>query len=264
MSLRCRLRFLTFGAEDQTIVDEELAAQHAEQQQAGDDVGDRGRDAELRLQRFGALGQNGQHQRDRDHCKGIELAEPRHRDGGEAHAVGHAVVKRTIGAGDDDEADNTADCAGQEHGAHHDAADVHAGIARRVDGVADNGDFITVLGVAHVDEDEYHQRQHDDPPAMDAENLRQTGGAVKLRNDLRAGASFPRTALQPCDDANDDIVHHQGEERLIGVPLRLEERGDQAPDAAGEGGSQRHDDQQQRGRQQYPILWRSSFPVYLL
>ena len=93
-----------------------------------------------------------------------------------------------------------------------------------------------------MDEDDQHQ--HDDPAAVHAEHLRQAGAGIKLRDDLRTGAAFPRTTLQPPDHADDDVVHHEREERLVGVPFRLEERRDKAPHAAGQRACERHDEQQ--------------------
>ncbi len=48
---------------------------------------------------------------------------------------------------------------------------------------------------------------------------------IELGDDLRAGTAFPRTALQPADDADDDVVHHESEERFVGVPLALKKAG---------------------------------------
>ena len=76
---------------------------------------------------------------------------------------------------------------------------------------------------------------------MDAEDFREARGGVKLRDDLRAGTAFPRAALQPRDNADDNVVHHQGEQRLIGVPLGLEEGGNSTPHAARHQGASQHD-----------------------
>ena len=44
-----------------------------------------------------------------------ELSQPCHGDGGEADAACHAVIKRVVCTGDNDEADKAGDGAGQEH-----------------------------------------------------------------------------------------------------------------------------------------------------
>ena len=44
---------------------------------------------------------------------------------------------------------------------------------------------------------------------------------------------------------NGHIVHHEREERLIGVPVGSEESGDEAPDRAGHRAGHEHDHQQQ-------------------
>ena len=105
-----------------------------------------------------------------------------------------------------------------------------------------------MLGVVHVNVHEHDEDQHDDPAAVNAQDLRQRGRPIELGDDLRAGTAFPRTALQPADDADDDVVHHESEERFVGVPLGLEEGGDQRPDAAGDSARQTHDEEQDSGR----------------
>jgi len=123
-------------------------------------------------------------------------------------------------------------------------AHVHTGVAGGVQGVTDDGDLVAVLGVVHVEVHYYHQHQHNDPAAVDTENLRQPSGLIEHGDDLRAGTTLPRAALQPADHADDDVVHHQGEQSLVGVPAGLEEGGDQRPNAAGHGARSAHDEQQ--------------------
>ena len=86
-------------AEDQLVVDEELTPQHTEQEDAGDDVGDGGGHRHAGLESLRALAENRQQHGDGHHGKGIQLAQPGHGDGGEAHASGHAVVQRVVGPG---------------------------------------------------------------------------------------------------------------------------------------------------------------------
>ena len=112
----------------------------------------------------------------------------------------------------------TADGAGEEHGAHHDAAHVHARVPGGVDAVADDGDLIAVLGVVHIDVHKHHQHQHDDPAAVDSQNPGQAGRGVELGNNLGTLAALPGAALEPADHADDDVVHHQGEQRLLYPP----------------------------------------------
>ena len=237
---------MALAPEDEAVVDEKLAAQHAEQQYAGDDVGQGGGDAHAGLQRLRALGQHRQQQGDPHHGKGVELAQPRHGDGRKAHPAGHAVVEGVVGPGGDDVPHQAADGPGQEHGPHHDVAHVHARVPGGVHRVADDRDLIAVLGIAHVHVHEHHQHQHDDPPAVYAQHPGQAGRRVELGDNLGAGPALPGAALEPAHQADDDVVHHQGEERLVGVPFCLEKGGDQGPDAAGNRAGQTHDGQQHR------------------
>ena len=104
-----------------------------------------------------------------------------------------------------------------------------------------------MLGVVHIDMHEHHQHQHDDPAAVDPQHPGEAGGGVKLGDDLRALAALPGPALEPADHTDDDVVHHQGEQRLIGVPPGLEKGGNQGPHAAGNGSGDAHDHQQHGG-----------------
>ena len=103
--------------------------------------------------------------------------------------------------------------------------------------------------VVHVDVHENHQNQHDDPAAVDPQHPGKAGGLVKLGYDLGALPALPGPALEPADHADDDIVHHQGEESLVGVPLGLEKGGDQGPEAPGQRARQPHHQQQHGGGQ---------------
>ena len=114
-----------------------------------------------------------------------------------------------------------------------------------------------MLCVAHVDEHQDRQHEHNDPAAVHAEHGRQLGIARKLRDHLAAGGrSLPRATLQPLDDTDDDVVHHQGEQRFVRVPLRLEEGGDEGPQAAAQDRGYGHDEQQRKLRHRLAELQR--------
>ena len=114
------------AAEDQLIVDEELAPQHEEEKHAGDDVGEGRGDTHLGVEGVRALLEDGQQGGYAHHGEGVELGQPGHGDGGEARPGGHAGVQGVVGAGDQQEAHHAGDGAGEEHGAHDDPAHVHA------------------------------------------------------------------------------------------------------------------------------------------
>ena len=108
-----------------------------------------------------------------------------------------------------------------------------------------------MLGVFQVDVHSDGQRhdQNDVQAVSLPENLREPAGLGLLIDDAhRVGADwvFPkRHAI--AGDLNGHIVHHQREERLVGIPLRLEGGGDHTPDAAAHQTGRGHN-QQQRGR----------------
>ena len=61
------------------------------------------------------------------------------------------VVMRVVRTGGEQQADEAADRAGEDHGAHDDALDLDARIARGALAFADNGDLIAVLAVIEID-----------------------------------------------------------------------------------------------------------------
>ena len=76
---------------------------------------------------------------------------------------------------------------------------------------------------------------------MDSKDGRQKSILVEERNLLCSWSSFPGTTLEPGDDANGDVVHHESEQCLVGVVLCLEEAWNGSPDGSAYGCSEEHD-----------------------
>ena len=142
------------------VVDEELAADDEEQDDARQDIGEGAVQAEGRGDLAGAAAEDHQQQGHEDHDNGVELGHPGHHDGGEAPAVhdggGHGVV----GAGGQQQADQAAQGAGQGHGPDDDPVHLDAGIAGGAAAFAHHGDLIAVLAVVQIDVHQARENGH--------------------------------------------------------------------------------------------------------
>ena len=231
------------------VIDEELAAEHEEQYDAGDDLTGVLVQVELAGDLNRALLHEHQQEGDRHHGEGIQLGKPRDHDGREAAPARQTGGDGVARATDEHEARQAAETAGDRHGAYDDVFDVDARVARGVHAGAHVGNFIAVLGIAQVDVDERRDRhdQHQVPAVGEAEQLGQPAGLV-LRIDqahaVGARGVFPEDDAEG-HDLRGDVVHHQRKQRFVGVPARLEQRRDDAPDHARHDGGQRHHEQQQ-------------------
>ena len=239
------------AAGDDAVVDEELTAQNEEQDDAGDDVGgvlvQRVRRRDLRRT---ALEEN-QQERDERHIEGVELGQPCDNNGREAAPVGGRRGDGLILAGHDQEAAQAADRAGDQHRAHRNAADVDARIPRGVLALADNADLIALLGEAQIGV--HDEGQHNDHNDVDGVALAHNDGEPAGLGRLVQRAEARRLAAHDVGHAGNNgrsnVVHHQGEQRLVRVPAGLEPRGDEAPQCARGNAAQRHGGKQQRQRQ---------------
>ena len=155
------------------------------------------------------------------------------------------------GAGHGDEACQTADGAGDSHGADGDLLHVDAGVPGGVLTVAHHGDLISLLGIFQVQEHPHRQQQHQDniQAVFLAEQLREPavlGPLVDDAHGIGAHGIFPQ-GHKVAGELDGHVVHHQGEQRFIGVPHSLEGGGHHAPRRTSQQADHRHDDQQQGG-----------------
>ena len=112
--------------EDQPVVDEEFAAENAEQDNPRDDVCDEVVQTEARRDLSRTLFKEDQHERDQRHVERVELRQPCDDDRREAVAARRVRCDRVLVARDDDEAAETADRTRDQHRAHNDLIDVDA------------------------------------------------------------------------------------------------------------------------------------------
>lgn len=241
---------LASAAEDQPVTDEELTAQHTEQDDTGEHIGHGFRDGVVGdgVDGAGTFLQDGQEEGDEHHTEGVELCQPGHGNAGEAHAAGHGVGQGVLDAGDQDEAHDAGDGAGDGHGADDDLGHVDAGVMRGGFALAHHGDLKAVLGVFQVAEHEEHQQDDEEDADGDIPHVGHSRAALEQADELGApGALFPGAALEVLDDADGDVVHHQGKQRFVGAPLGAEHRRDETPQRAADGASHAHDQDEQPG-----------------
>ena len=156
-----------------------------------------------------------------------------------------------VDTGGHEEAHHGAQGAGEDHGADDDPIHLDAGIAGGALALTHHGDLIAVLAVLQIDEHKSGHKSHDQngqkilithcgQPASVAILIDNTNLTCALRHfpdDDEIGGKL-----------HGNVVHHQGEQGLVGVPLGLEEGGQEAPDGAGHDRSrQRDNDQHGRG-----------------
>ena len=154
-----------------------------------------------------------------------------------------------VGAAYQQKSCQTADGTGQEHGADDDLLHLDANVAGGTLTLAHNGDLIAVLGVVQVD-------IHGDGEQCHHKNIQQVLVATDLGQPAGHGALVNHADLAgalghlPHDDEEGDqlsghIVHHQGEQGLVGIPLCLEEGGNGSPDGACQNAGDDHNEDQQ-------------------
>lgn len=258
-----RLTSFDGTAELHAIVSEEFAAEDEEEDDAGQDLGEIVVELEDRRHLLARQLHEAIERGEDDHEERVGVRQPRDDDRGEAAAAGGVFRQRAGDGRDGEEAREAADTTRDRHGAHIDNGDADTGIARGVLRIADDGDLIAVLRVAQVGPHEHddEQHDHDDPHIVLVVEiprehfadpaLVQTGRILTVVDDADLDGALralpDRAEIE--DDLRGDVIHHQGEERLVGIPLRLEEAGDHAPDRAEHNGQQRHEDEQWNGRQ---------------
>ena len=104
-----------------------------------------------------------------------------------------------------------------------------------------------MLGIAHVDGDE-DRHGHDDKDERHeavAEEFRKPAfPRVRVDGAHRGFGAAPD--IRECvDNVDRDVIHHKSEERLVGVPLRLEVCGNECPQRAKNGGGEEHEKEQE-------------------
>ena len=240
-----RLFRLLFGeAELHLVVDEELARYDEEEEHARQDVGEIAADAECTRDLCAAHVDEGVKQCGEAHRHGAELAEPGDQNRREASAVHGVGGDGVAGAADDQKPRKPAHDAAEYHGADDDLLDIDADILRGVFALAHDGELVTVLAEAEVDEHQDDEHRDDD----DVEDVVIPADLGEVP--VGQGAEDGGAAGHPLVDADRnelhcDIVHHEGEQSLVGAPLRLEDCGDDRPRHAEQHAHSEHDEYEQ-------------------
>ena len=94
-----------------------------------------------------------------------------------------------------------------------------------------------MLAVLHVaeDKDRHRSRNDDGQQVLVPPDDRQPSGVAGLVDDADLSGALRLLPQNDeiCAELNGDIVHHQGEQGFIGIPLCLADRRDQPPDSSG-------------------------------
>ena len=233
-ALRSGCRFV-FMIEHHFVLNEELAADDEEEDYTGEYIRERRVEHELCRDLGGASLHEHQKERREHHSERVELCEPGYHDRGKASAADEVGVDGVRAARDEKQAGYSADGARDYHCADYHLFDVDADVARGVFAFADNGDLIAVLAVFEVDINKYRYNGDDD----DVQHILLAEQRREPPLCQQRGTDGVRTALvchleEVLDELNGNVVHHQGEERFVGVPECLEHCGNDCPDDAGE------------------------------
>ena len=142
----------------------------------------------------------------------------------------------------DQKACQTADRARHDHGADDNLSHVDTDVARGVFALAHHADLISVLGVIQIDV--HHSRQsqgHEDQKQILIEDHGQMSKRQTRQDASVAGAPFCEAKRhKSCSN----VVHHQGKQRFVGVPLCLKDCGQSTPNSARQHSGCKHDQQE--------------------
>ena len=150
--------------------------------------------------------------------------------------------------GHNQKAAQAADGTGQQHSTDHHAADIDAGIAGGVFTLAHNADLVPLLGVFEVSVHRKGQHQHHNnidgvALAVDHGQPASLGGFVQ---GAQAGCLAAHDIRHAGHNAGGNVVHHQGEQRFVGVPAGFEPGRNKGPDGTGQHTADDHGGKQQR------------------
>ena len=235
--------------EAQTVADKELAADDKEQDNAGEDIAEGMVQAVDGGNLAGTPAEKHQQQAGEHHHQGIELGQPGNHNRGEAPTTGNGGGDGMVGAAHEQKPREAAQAAGNHHGAHDDLAHVDAHIPGGALTFAHHGNLVALLGALQVEIHHEGQRGYDQnvQQVLVGADLRQPAGLGVLIDDAdfaRALGHFPEDD-EIGNQLSRHIVHHQGEQSLIGVPLGLADGGNAAPDSTGHNAGNHHQHNEQ-------------------
>ena len=234
------------------IIKEEFAADDEEEDDAGGDVRDVAREAESLCDLAGALLQEFDQEARQDHHEGIELREPGDQHGGKAVAACQRAGNGVCTACHQQEAGEAGKAAGERGGTDNDLSDIDADVAGGILALTHDGDLIAVFAVLKIDVHEYGQEgNNDDVQRIFLAEERGQPAAVAL---AVHNAQDPGTARDPdrdhgIDELDRHVVHHQGEQCLIGAETGFEKGRDTGPDDPGDQRCREHQKNEHAARE---------------
>ena len=187
-----------------------------------------------------------------DHAHGVEPAQQRHHDGGEAQPARNVLQQKLMNAGNLDHAGEPREPAGNAR--HHDPgpADRHSRIARGLLVGADDAGTEPDRRAQHQPVKDSGRRDGDEDAGVQA---RRTQDARQLRGfgyGVGLGEELIRLDERPGDEVVDhverDVVEHDGGDDLRGAELRPEDTGDHPPERAADEPGEDHRGQGDIGR----------------
>ena len=230
------LRLLLPGTKIQPVIDEKFAPDDEEQNDTGQDVRKRGIQLECGGNLPRAPLQEDDQQCRKNHGDRVELAQPRHHDCRKALSARRVCRHRMADAAHQQKARYAAERAGEHHGADDDLFDIDPDIPRGVLALAHDRDLISVLAVLQIDVEQ--NRQHGNNDDRQKRFVPKQRGEPALLGHQVDNADGPRSLRrlpfghQERDELHGNVVHHQGKQRLVGVPPGAENRGDHRPQHA--------------------------------
>ena len=167
------------------------------------------------------------------HGQRIEFGHPGNKHGGEALASRDGRRDGVVDASHKKQTHQAAQCAGQHHRTDDDLFYFDAHVFRGIFTLAHNRDGIALFAVIQVN---IHKYGDDDSH----KNAQQIFGTEQLGQPARVGILVDDADLTgalghlPQDGEKShqlgcNVIHHQGRQRLVGVPFCLEKRRDKAP-----------------------------------
>ena len=141
---------------------------------------------------------------------------------------------------------NAANGTGENHRADNDAFDVDTDIFCGVLALAHHRDFIPVLAVLqiYIQDPRQYCHHNDVQQILHAKQVRDAGAKQFRTHGI--GTGLVRNFQKILNQLHGNIVHHQSEQGLVGVPVCLEKCRDEAPCGAGNHCRRQHQKHQHR------------------
>ena len=183
-----------------------------------------------------AVDQKGEEEGCRYDSDGMQHAEERDDDGGEAVVVRHSLDRPAVDCCDLDATGKAGEGAGDDHCERHIALDADAAVAGRAALGSAGPHLVAEARLPHEEVDEDCQDQGDEDAiveapcdASDLDGGRQSGALRRSGARERLGRVEQRDAEAEGVELGRDVVQHDGRQQLADLQLRLQYARDEAP-----------------------------------